>query len=127
MPRQHVDAECLPFIDDMARRYAEADVVICRSGATTLAELAAVGLPSMLVPFPHAADDHQMDNAREFARHAAAEVIRQDALTPDFLAAWLTGLTREGLLDDGAQRVRVAACRRHAPDHRRLPALGARR
>jgi len=59
-----VVAECLPFIDDIARRYAEADVVVCRSGATTIAELAAVGVASLLVPFPHAADDHQVDNAR---------------------------------------------------------------
>ncbi|MGH8517567.1 MAG: undecaprenyldiphospho-muramoylpentapeptide beta-N-acetylglucosaminyltransferase, partial [Panacagrimonas sp.] len=59
------DAECLPFIDDMARRYGEADVVVCRSGATTVAELAAVGVASLLVPFPHAADNHQVDNAEQ--------------------------------------------------------------
>jgi UDP-N-acetylglucosamine--N-acetylmuramyl-(pentapeptide) pyrophosphoryl-undecaprenol N-acetylglucosamine transferase len=93
-----VVAECLPFIDDMARRYAEADVVICRSGATTVAELAAVGVASVLVPFPHAADDHQVDNARQLAERGAAELILQRDLSPGRLAAWLDGATREQLL-----------------------------
>jgi UDP-N-acetylglucosamine--N-acetylmuramyl-(pentapeptide) pyrophosphoryl-undecaprenol N-acetylglucosamine transferase len=94
-----VDAECVPFIDDMARRYAEADVVVCRSGATTVAELAAVGVASVLVPFPFAADDHQVDNARELAERGAAEMILQRDLTPERLARWLAGATRDRLLD----------------------------
>jgi UDP-N-acetylglucosamine--N-acetylmuramyl-(pentapeptide) pyrophosphoryl-undecaprenol N-acetylglucosamine transferase len=96
--RAGVAAECLPFIDDMARRYAAADVVICRSGATTVAELAAAGVASVLVPFPHAADDHQVDNARQLADRGAAELILQRDLSPDRLAAWLAGATRERLL-----------------------------
>lgn len=93
-----VAAECLAFIDDMARRYAEADLVICRAGATTVAELAAVGVASVLVPFPHAADDHQIDNARVLADAGAAELVLQHDLTPERLAAWLGEATRPRLL-----------------------------
>ena len=93
-----VDAECLPFIADIARRYAEADLVICRAGATTVAELAAVGIASVLVPFPYAADDHQIDNARVLADCGAAEIIVQTELTPERLADWLRLATRERLL-----------------------------
>ena len=92
-----VDAECLPFIDDMARRYAEADVVVCRSGATTVAELAAVGIASLLVPFPHAADDHQIDNAEQLAKRSAAWVWLQRDLKPQRLAEWLGKLDRPTL------------------------------
>jgi UDP-N-acetylglucosamine--N-acetylmuramyl-(pentapeptide) pyrophosphoryl-undecaprenol N-acetylglucosamine transferase len=92
-----VEAECLPFIDDMARRYADADVVVCRSGATTVAELAAVGVASVLVPFPFAADDHQTDNARQLAERGAAEMIAQRDFTPERLAQWLAGASREKL------------------------------
>ena len=104
-----VAVECVPFIDDMARRYADADVVICRSGATTVAELAAVGVASVLVPFPHAADDHQVDNARELADRGAAELILQRDLSPERLAAWLAGATRERLI---AMAVAARALRR---------------
>ena len=91
-------AECVAFIDDMGRRYAEADVVIARSGATTVAELAAVGIASVLVPFPYAADDHQVDNAQELAARDAAVLILQRDLSPQALAAWLASVTRERLL-----------------------------
>jgi UDP-N-acetylglucosamine--N-acetylmuramyl-(pentapeptide) pyrophosphoryl-undecaprenol N-acetylglucosamine transferase len=93
-----VDAECLPFIADIARRYAEADLVICRSGATTIAELAAVGIGSVLVPFPFASDDHQVDNARVLGDCGAAEIILQAELSPERLADWLRAATRERLL-----------------------------
>jgi UDP-N-acetylglucosamine--N-acetylmuramyl-(pentapeptide) pyrophosphoryl-undecaprenol N-acetylglucosamine transferase len=93
-----VDAECLPFIADIARRYAEADLVICRAGATTIAELAAVGIGSVLVPFPYAADDHQVDNARVLGDCGAAEIILQAELSPERLADWLRAATRERLL-----------------------------
>ena len=99
-----VEAECLAFIDDIARRYAEADVVVCRSGATTVAELAAVGVGSLLVPFPHAADDHQVDNAQQLATRGAAKMWLQRDLTPKRLAEWLGGLDRPALL-----RMAVAA------------------
>ena len=90
-----VDADCVAFIDNMAQRYAEADVIICRAGATTVAEIAAVGLGGVLVPFPHAADDHQVDNARVLADCGAAEMILQHELSPERLADWLRAATRD--------------------------------
>lgn len=70
-----VAAKVVPFIDDMAAAYAWADLVICRAGAMTIAELAAVGVASILVPFPHATDDHQTANARFLAGHDAAILV----------------------------------------------------
>ena len=72
-----VEAELIAFIDDMAARYAEADLVICRAGALTVAELAAAGVASVLVPFPHAVDDHQTGNARFLAEAGAAILLPQ--------------------------------------------------
>lgn len=93
-----VEGELLPFIDDMAARYAKADLVICRSGALTVAELAAVGVASVLVPFPHAVDDHQTGNARFLAEAGAAVLLPQTELTPQRLAALLLEMDRERLL-----------------------------
>ena len=93
-----VKAELLPFIDNMAARYAWADLVICRSGALTVAELAAAGVASLLVPFPHAVDDHQTTNARFLSEHGAAVLIPQSELTPEWLAEWLQDCSRENLL-----------------------------
>jgi UDP-N-acetylglucosamine--N-acetylmuramyl-(pentapeptide) pyrophosphoryl-undecaprenol N-acetylglucosamine transferase len=94
-----VDAQALPFIDDMARAYADADLVICRAGAMTVAELAAVGVASILVPYPHAVDDHQTTNARYLSDAGAAIQYAQDELTPFGLAARLQAMTRAQLLD----------------------------
>jgi UDP-N-acetylglucosamine--N-acetylmuramyl-(pentapeptide) pyrophosphoryl-undecaprenol N-acetylglucosamine transferase len=93
-----VEAELRPFIEDMAQAYADADVVICRAGAITVAELAAVGVASILVPFPFAVDDHQTTNARYLADAGAAILVQQRDLTPENLADALRGLTRERLL-----------------------------
>lgn len=106
----------VPFIDDMAAAYADADLVICRAGALTVAELAAAGVASVLVPFPYAVDDHQTGNARHLAEAGAAMLIQQKDLSATSLADLLTSLTRERLLDmarkaralarpDAAQRV----------------------
>jgi UDP-N-acetylglucosamine--N-acetylmuramyl-(pentapeptide) pyrophosphoryl-undecaprenol N-acetylglucosamine transferase len=96
--RAGVHGELLAFIDDMAARYAQADLVICRAGALTVSELAAAGVPSILVPFPHAVDDHQTHNARFLADAGAAVLIQQRDLTPRKLADQLLALTREVLL-----------------------------
>ncbi len=93
-----VSGDLLPFINDMAERYASADLVICRSGALTVAELAAVGVASVLVPFPHAVDDHQTGNARFLADAGAAVLLPQTELTPQRLAALLQEMNRERLL-----------------------------
>ena len=72
-----LDADVRPFLDDMPRRLADADLVVCRAGATTLAELAAAGRPAILVPFPFASDDHQRANA-EAVREAGAAIVVED-------------------------------------------------
>ena len=92
-----VRADTSAFIDDMAAAYRDADVVICRAGATTIAELAAAGVASVLVPFPFAVDDHQTTNARFLAHAGAAILVPQDELAPERLAQLLSGLTRAGL------------------------------
>lgn len=92
-----VEAVLLPFIDDMAARYAAADLVICRAGALTVAELSAAGVASVLVPFPFAVDDHQTGNARFLSDAGAAILLPQTELAPERLAALLRELTREQL------------------------------
>ncbi len=94
-----VQGELLAFIDDMARRYAEADLVICRAGAMTIAELSAGGMASVLVPFPHAVDDHQTANARFLADQRAAILLPQTDLTAEKLCQLLKSLDRSKLLD----------------------------
>ena len=94
-----VQGELVAFIDDMAKRYAEADLVICRAGAVTIAELSAGGMPSILVPFPYAVDDHQTANARFLADAGAALLVPQKNLTAQGLAALIRSLDRVRLLD----------------------------
>ena len=84
-----VQADVSAFIDDMAQAYAWADLALCRAGALTVAELASAGLASVLVPFPHAVDDHQTANARFLVEHEAALLLPQTELTADSLAATL--------------------------------------
>jgi len=91
-----VEAKVAPFIDDMAEAYRWADVVVCRAGALTLAELCAAGLASILVPFPHAVDDHQTHNARHLVQAGAAILIPQTDLSADKLAAVLQELIEKG-------------------------------
>jgi UDP-N-acetylglucosamine--N-acetylmuramyl-(pentapeptide) pyrophosphoryl-undecaprenol N-acetylglucosamine transferase len=93
------DVQLVPFIDDMTSAYANADLVICRSGAMTVAEIAAVGVAAFFVPFPYAVDDHQTTNAAFLAGHGAALLVQQRDLTADGLAAWLRGQTRESLAE----------------------------
>lgn len=93
-----VDAECVAFVDDMARALGEADLVICRAGALTVAELAAAGVAAVLVPFPHAVDDHQTANARFLSGAGAAWLIPQPDLTPPRLAEVLSEVTRDTLM-----------------------------
>ncbi len=84
--RAGVDAHCVSFIEDMAGAYEWADLVICRAGALTVAELAAVGVASILVPFPHAVDDHQTGNARFLVNVGGAFLLPQTEMTPDSIA-----------------------------------------
>ncbi|MFA6970943.1 MAG: undecaprenyldiphospho-muramoylpentapeptide beta-N-acetylglucosaminyltransferase [Gallionella sp.] len=91
-------ADVQPFIEDMAASYAHADLVICRSGALTIAELATAGVASLLIPFPFAVDDHQTHNARFLSERGAAVLLPQTELNADKLAQLLSGLDREKLL-----------------------------
>ena len=93
-----VAAATFAFIDDMAAAYANADLVICRAGAMTVAEVACAGVAALFVPFPFAVDDHQTANARFLADKNAALLVQQAALTPESLAAELRSLTRERCL-----------------------------
>jgi UDP-N-acetylglucosamine--N-acetylmuramyl-(pentapeptide) pyrophosphoryl-undecaprenol N-acetylglucosamine transferase len=98
----------VPFIDDMAAAYGDADLVICRSGAMTVAEVAAVGVAALFVPFPYAVDDHQSTNADFLASQNAAVLVQQRDLSPENLADWLRSQTRETLADM-AERARLLA------------------
>ncbi len=115
--KQGVQGELLAFIDDMARRYAEADVVICRAGAVTIAELSAGGMASVLVPYPHAVDDHQTANARFLSERGAALLLPQGELAPERLAQLIGSLDRPKLLAM-AQKARALG----KPDAARLVA-----
>ncbi len=106
--RAGVEATLVEFIDDMAAAYAQADLVVCRAGAMTVAELASAGVASVLVPFPHAVDDHQTANARYLAQRGAAFLMAQSDLTPDRIAGLIRGLDRARLLEM-ARKAREAA------------------
>ncbi|RUR42584.1 undecaprenyldiphospho-muramoylpentapeptide beta-N-acetylglucosaminyltransferase [Vreelandella populi] len=107
---QHgVSAEVTPFIDDMAAAYEWADLVVCRAGALTVAELAAAAKPSLLVPFPFAVDDHQRVNADVLVKAGAALCVVQSALTPERLTHYLSDLLEPATLALMASRARQAA------------------
>ena len=96
-----VQATLTPFIDNTAQAFADADLVVCRAGASTVTELAAVGAASVLVPFPHAVDDHQTTNARFLADAGAGDLVPQPELTPAKLAEILQKTERSTLLQQG--------------------------
>jgi UDP-N-acetylglucosamine--N-acetylmuramyl-(pentapeptide) pyrophosphoryl-undecaprenol N-acetylglucosamine transferase len=106
-----VKVELVPFIEDMAEAYAWADLVVCRAGALTVAELCAVGVPALLVPYPAAVDDHQTANAQPLANAGAAQVVPESEMTPDYLATllreWLQ--SRAQLAQRAAQARALAA------------------
>ncbi|AXF19529.1 undecaprenyldiphospho-muramoylpentapeptide beta-N-acetylglucosaminyltransferase [Burkholderia pyrrocinia] len=102
------DVRLVPFIDDMAAAYAAADLVICRSGAMTVSEIAAVGVAALFVPFPYAVDDHQTTNAAFLADAGAAVLVQQRDLSAELLADWLRGQSRASLADM-AERSRALA------------------
>ena len=93
-----VQATLTPFIDDTAQAFADADLVLCRAGASTVTEIAAVGAAAAFVPFPSAVDDHQTHNARFLVDQGAGWLMPQSEMTPQALAALLTGTSRTELL-----------------------------
>jgi UDP-N-acetylglucosamine--N-acetylmuramyl-(pentapeptide) pyrophosphoryl-undecaprenol N-acetylglucosamine transferase len=92
-----IEADIRPFIDDMPSAYAQADLVICRSGAMTVSEIAACGVASCLIPFPHAIDDHQTANARFLSDADAAILLPQAELNPQDLASMIQNYSRQDL------------------------------
>ena len=120
----------LPFIDDMALAYSHADLVICRAGAMTISEIAAVGVAALFVPFPHAVDDHQTANAAFLTKHDAALAIQQRDLSVEKLADWLGIQTRASLCDLAIRAyalAKPAATQRVAEVCAELGATGAKR
>jgi UDP-N-acetylglucosamine--N-acetylmuramyl-(pentapeptide) pyrophosphoryl-undecaprenol N-acetylglucosamine transferase len=93
-----VKADIRPFLDDMANQYAQSDVLICRAGALTIAELAAAGVASVLIPLPIAVDDHQTHNAHFLSDKGAAVLLPQKELNAESLAQLIRGFSREKLL-----------------------------
>ena len=102
--RAGISAEVSPFIQDMPGAFARADLIICRSGASTVAEIAAAGKPAIFVPFPRAADDHQRRNAEALAQKNAAVLIPESELTPQRLAD-----TAAEALNDGTRLLAMGA------------------
>ena len=102
-----IEARVVPFISDMVEAYRWADLVLCRAGAMTIAELAAAGVASILVPFPFAVDDHQTANAHYLSDHNAAVLLPQAQLTPERLGELIKETTPEALrkMADAAQRL----------------------
>ena len=114
-----VGADVVPFVADMAAAYAWADFVVCRAGALTVSELTAVGLPSILVPFPYAIDDHQTHNALWLVNAGAGYLLDEKALNPETLAATVLELTtntdkRAGMAESARRLALPDATRRVA-------------
>jgi UDP-N-acetylglucosamine--N-acetylmuramyl-(pentapeptide) pyrophosphoryl-undecaprenol N-acetylglucosamine transferase len=116
-----IEADLSPYIEDMAEAYAWADLVICRAGALTVAELSAAGLPAIFVPFPSAVDDHQTANAQPMAQAGAATVVQQSDLSDETLAGLLKNWlgSRDALLE----RARKSRSLAHPDALRRITAL----
>ncbi|GKS84826.1 undecaprenyldiphospho-muramoylpentapeptide beta-N-acetylglucosaminyltransferase [Acidovorax sp. SUPP1855] len=94
-----VQATLTPFIDDTAAAFADADLIVCRAGASTVTEIAAVGAAAVFVPFPHAVDDHQTANARFLVDAGGGWLVPQRDLTPEWLAQLLQNSERDALVD----------------------------
>jgi UDP-N-acetylglucosamine--N-acetylmuramyl-(pentapeptide) pyrophosphoryl-undecaprenol N-acetylglucosamine transferase len=90
-----LDAEIVPFINDMAAAYTQATLIVCRAGATTLAELTVCGRPAILIPFPHSAGGHQVMNAQAMAAKGAALMMLEADLTADRLARLIGSLLHD--------------------------------
>ena len=98
-----VDAELTPFIEDMAQAFADADLIICRAGASTVTEIAAVGAAALFVPFPSAVDDHQTANAKFLVTQGGGWLMQQHDLTPEKLAIMLQKTERLALVQSALQ------------------------
>jgi UDP-N-acetylglucosamine--N-acetylmuramyl-(pentapeptide) pyrophosphoryl-undecaprenol N-acetylglucosamine transferase len=118
-----VDAEVLPFIDDMAARLAACDLIVCRAGAVTVSELCAAGVASVLVPLVVSTTAHQRDNAAYMAAHGAAIHLPQTELTAERLAELLQVAGPRRAAGHGRARARPGACRRRGAGGRLIERL----
>lgn len=123
--RKGLKVELHSFITDMARAYSSSDMVICRAGATSIAEITALGLPSILVPYPFSTDGHQDENAKALADKGAAVILKQDALTGSALAGTIRRLFEnprelKGMKEAAAALARPRAAEAIADDYMRL-------
>ena len=117
-------AEVFKFIEDMPAAFARADLVVCRSGASTVAEIAAAGKPAVFVPFPRAVDDHQRVNAQALAKHGAAVVVEESKLEGIWLAETISALLQDA---QRLQSMALAARRLSHPNAaREIAAMAAR-
>jgi UDP-N-acetylglucosamine--N-acetylmuramyl-(pentapeptide) pyrophosphoryl-undecaprenol N-acetylglucosamine transferase len=108
--RREFKAEVVPFISNMAQRFAQADLIICRSGAITVAEIAAAGRAAIFVPFAAATDSHQLRNAQVLEHAGAAKIIPQPELTPQRLASEIFSLLEQpAQITEMEKRVRTFA------------------
>ena len=98
----------LPFLDRMELAYAVADLAVARAGATTIAELTVAGVPSVLVPYPHATGDHQLANAREMRRAGGATIVLDADLTPESIRDRITELIADRPRLDAMSRACLA-------------------
>ncbi len=122
--RAEASAELCPFIDEMPQAFARADLVLCRSGASTVAEVTAAGKPAIFVPFPHAADDHQRRNAEALVKAGAALMIAEADLTGARLIEAITSLLRDR--QKLARMGQAARALAHPEAAREIAALAAR-
>ena len=117
-------AEITPFIEQMPDAFRRADLLVCRSGASTVAEVAAAGRPAVFIPFPHAADDHQRRNAEAMERAGAAVLLPESELKPELLAQVITSLLKDrARLGAMSQASRTLA---HRDAAQRIAAVAAR-
>jgi len=105
-----VAAQLTPFIDDTAQAFADADLIICRAGASTVTEIAAVGAAALFVPFPSAVDDHQTTNARFLVDQGAGWLIQQGDLSPESLANMLLKVERSALVSKAIEAKKMQKC-----------------
>lgn len=103
-----VEADLTPFIEDTAQAFADADLIVCRAGASTVTEIAAVGAAALFVPFPAAVDDHQTANARFLVDQGAGQLLRQQDMTPECLADLLQKTERAALVAQGEKAKTLA-------------------
>jgi UDP-N-acetylglucosamine--N-acetylmuramyl-(pentapeptide) pyrophosphoryl-undecaprenol N-acetylglucosamine transferase len=127
--RAGLAARVEPYLDAMDREMAWADLIVCRAGASTLAEVAAAGRAAVLVPLPSATDDHQRKNAEALVRLGAADLLLQGQLTGEALAAriewWIAAPERRGAMAEAARRTARPDAARAIAD--RIEELGSRR